>query len=119
MTYGKQTLADLQGPTKQLRELIPEVYETFTHTHRAALRAGALDTKTKELMALVAGIAVHCDGCIASHARGAARAGASREEVAESIGVAILMGGGPATVYGPRALEAFLEFSDAGAKGVS
>lgn len=51
-----------------------------------------------------------CDGCIASHARGAARAGATLEEAAEAIGVAILMNGGPATVYGPRAYAAFSEF---------
>lgn len=54
--------------------------------------------------ALDISIATHCDGCIASHARGAALAGATPEQVAETIGVAILMAGGPGTVYGPRAL---------------
>jgi len=53
-----------------------------------------------------------CDGCIASHARGAARAGATAAEAAEAIGVAILMQGGPATVYGARAYTAFCEFAD-------
>jgi alkylhydroperoxidase/carboxymuconolactone decarboxylase family protein YurZ len=54
-----------------------------------------------------------CDGCIASHSEGAARAGASRQEqeAAEAIGVAMLMNGGPATIYGPRAYAAFCEFA--------
>lgn len=67
----------------------------------------------KELIALAIAVAEECDGCIASHARGAARAGATRQEVAEAIGVTILMTGGPATVYGPRAFAAFEDFLDA------
>jgi AhpD family alkylhydroperoxidase len=64
-------------------------------------------------MALGISVANQCDGCIASHAKGASRAGATRAEAAESIGVAIMLGGGPATVYGPRAYDAFCEFADA------
>lgn len=79
--------------------------------NKAALAQGALDTKTKELIALAIAVAKQCDGCIASHARGAARQGASEEEVAEAIGVAVLMDGGPGTVHGPRALAAFKEFA--------
>lgn len=112
MSYGKQTLADLRDPSAKLRAMIPEVYEGFAHTHKAALGPGALDTKTKELIAFAIGVNEHCDGCIASHARGAARAGATPQEAAEAIGVTILMSGGPATVYGPRALEAFMEFHE-------
>lgn len=75
------------------------------------MSSGALDVKTKELIALAISVTTHCDGCIAAHARGAARAGASVQEVAEMLGVTILMHGGPATVYGPRALAAFQEFA--------
>lgn len=110
MSHGKQVLADLREPSKNLRSKIGDVYAGFAATHKAALADGVLDMKTKELMALAVSIATKCDGCIASHARGAARAGATPDEVAETIGVAILMAGGPATVYGPRALEAFMEF---------
>ena len=77
----------------------------------AAFAEGALPAKVKELIALSIAITRECDGCIASHARGAARRGASRQEVAEMIGVAISMNGGPGTVWGPRALAAFDEFS--------
>ena len=111
MSHGKQVLEDLREPTKALRAMIPDVYAGFAATHKGALQNGALDTKTKELMALAIGVSTRCDGCIASHARGAARAGATEQEVAEAIGVAILMVGGPGTVYGPRALEAFQEFA--------
>lgn len=108
--HGTDVLKELSGPARDLRRLIPEVYEGFVHTHQAALGPGVLDTKTKELMALAIGVTQQCDGCIASHARGAARAGATTEEVAETLGVTILMNGGPSTVYGPRALAAFEDF---------
>ncbi|HYN30124.1 MAG TPA: carboxymuconolactone decarboxylase family protein [Dermatophilaceae bacterium] len=108
--HGTQVLADLREPSAALRSAIPDVYAGFSATHKAALEAGSMDAKTKELIALGIGVAQQCDGCIASHARGAAVKGATPEEVAEMLGVAILMCGGPATVYGPRAYDAFLEF---------
>ncbi|MBC7308525.1 MAG: carboxymuconolactone decarboxylase family protein [Actinomycetales bacterium] len=108
---GPETLAELREPSRELRRLIPDVYRAFADTHQAALTDGVLDTKTKELMALAISVSKRCDGCIASHARGAAKAGATREEVAETIGVSMLMDGGPATIYGPRALEAFDSFA--------
>lgn len=80
-----------------------------------ALTSGALDKKIKELIAMAIGVVAACDGCIASHAQGAVRAGASKDEAAEAIGVSILMHGGPATIYGARAYDAFCEFADANA----
>lgn len=96
---------------KELRARIPAVYESFAGLHREALSDGALSAKVKELIALAISVADECDGCIASHARGAVRRGATEQEAAEAIGVAILMAGGPGTVYGPRAWEAFTEFA--------
>jgi AhpD family alkylhydroperoxidase len=74
--------------------------------------AGVLTQKTKELIALALAIAVskECGGCIASHARGAVRTGATEQEAAEALGVAIAMNGGPGTVYGAQAFAAFREF---------
>ena len=114
VAYGKQTLDDLRRPARELRSRIPDVYAGYAGTHKAALADGALDAATKELIALAIAVATRCDGCIASHARGAARAGATEQQVAEALGVAILMNGGPSTVYGPRAMEAFLEFAQEG-----
>jgi AhpD family alkylhydroperoxidase len=110
MTH-KDILDGLREPVKDLRAHIPDVFEGYARLHGAALGDGALDAKTKELIALAIAVTRQCDGCIASHARGAARRGATVEEVAEALGVAILMNGGPGTVHAPRALEAFREFA--------
>ena len=108
--HGHAVLDDLSPLTRDLRRKIPEVYEGFRALHSAAFAPGALETKTKELMALAIAVAEGCDGCIASHARAAVRAGATEQEAAETIGVAILMSGGPGTIYGPRAMAAVGEF---------
>jgi len=115
--HGKDVLNDLSPLHRELRRAIPEVYKGFGELHHAAFAPGALDARTKELIALAIGVVEGCDGCIASHAQAAARAGASRQEAAEAIGVTFLMNGGPATIYGPRAYDAFCEFADALASG--
>jgi len=109
--HGRALLGELAPLGRDLRALIPEVYSGFGQLHDAAFTDGAVSRKHKELIALAIAISVRCDGCIASHARGAAMQGATEEEVAETIGVAISMNGGPGTVYGPRALAAFRSFS--------
>jgi alkylhydroperoxidase AhpD family core domain len=110
MTYGKQVQDELRPHARELRHMIPDVYRGFAALHDAALVDGALDTKTKELIALAIAVSSECDGCIAAHAHAAVRQGATLEEAAEAIGVTILMNGGPATIYGPRAYAAFSEF---------
>lgn len=110
MTYGKAVQDELRPHARELRRMIPDVYKGFGALHDAALADGALDTKTKELIALAIAVSSECDGCIAAHAHAAVRHGASLEEAAETIGVTILMNGGPATIYGPRAFAAFSEF---------
>jgi AhpD family alkylhydroperoxidase len=74
---------------------------------------GAVPAAIKEAVALALSVAKHCDGCIAYHAKAAARAGATPEQVAEILGVALLMDGGTASVYAPRAWDAFHEFRSA------
>jgi AhpD family alkylhydroperoxidase len=108
--HGEAVLRDLSPLHRELRRAVPEVYKGFGELHRAAFAEGALDVRTKELIALAIGVVEGCDGCIASHAQAAARAGATRQEAAEAIGVTFLMKGGPATIYGPRAYDAFCEF---------
>jgi AhpD family alkylhydroperoxidase len=107
----KEILDELRLPVRELRERIPAVFEGYGALSGAVLADGALDAKTKELIALAIAVTKQCDGCVASHARGAARRGATEDEVAEALGVAILMNGGPGTVHAPRALEAFQEFA--------
>lgn len=96
--------------TQLMREMhkgIPQTMGSFVQLADKAKAAGVLDAKTKELMAVAISIAMRCDGCIGFHTRGAVKLGASREEMMETIGVAVMMGGGPSTVYGAYALEAF------------
>ena len=113
MAHHQDVIDDLRSPTRALRRAAPEAWAGFAQLHDAALRDGALSSRTKELMALVAAVVKHCDGCIAYHSKAAARRGASPAEVAEALGVALLMDGGTATVYGPRAWEADEEFAGA------
>ncbi|MGH7639801.1 MAG: carboxymuconolactone decarboxylase family protein [Candidatus Dormibacteria bacterium] len=111
MNDHQSVLRALEPPIAQLRQEIPEVWSGYLQTHRAVMVDGALSAKHKELVALAISIVKKCDGCIAAHARGAARRGATQKEVAETVGVCLLLEGGPATVYGPRAWEAFQQFS--------
>jgi AhpD family alkylhydroperoxidase len=85
--------------------------KAFGSLASAATKDGALDKMTKELMAIAISISIRCEGCIAYHTLNAFKAGASREEMLETINVAVEMGGGPSTVYGAKALEAYDEFS--------
>ncbi|GAA3540363.1 carboxymuconolactone decarboxylase family protein [Aeromicrobium flavum] len=111
--HGKAVLRELSPLHRQLRQAIPDVYRGFNELSTAAFADGDLDRRTKELIALAIGVVEGCDGCIASHGQAAAMAGATRQEAAEAIGVTFLMHGGPATIHGARAYEAFCEFADA------
>lgn len=110
--HHHQVLDNLLPQHRALRQQIPDVYKGFAALSSAAFNEGALSRKLKELIAMAIGVIEGCDGCIASHAQAAARAGATPEEAAEAIGVTFLMHGGPATIYGARAYAAFCEFAD-------
>ncbi len=101
---------DLNAKIAVLKDGSPDAMAAFGALGKATYRDGALSAKTKELIALAIGITDRCDGCIAFHARAAMRRGATRDEVLETIDVAIQMGGGPSMVYGSEALAAFDAF---------
>ena len=101
---------ELSGDIRSLRAGAPDVMKGFAALAQAALKAGALDTRTKELIALAIAVATRCDGCIAFHAEAAMKQGASRAEVLETMGMAIYMGAGPSAMYAAQALEAFDQF---------
>ena len=94
-----------------LRQGAPDTVKAFGSLSTAATVTKAVDTKTKELMALAIGIAIHCEGCVAYHTKMAHQHGATREEVVETVALAVYMGGGPAAVYGGDALRAYNQFS--------
>lgn len=112
-----QVATDLSAQLKNLRGGVPDVMKAFAGIAHSATIAKALDAKTKELIALGISVAVRCDDCIAFHAKAAVERGASREEVLETLGMAIYMGAGPSVMYASHALEAFSQFAAARAPG--
>ena len=110
--WGAMT-RDFSAGLRDVRAGIPEVMKGFSATAQAALKTNALDTKTKELLALGIAVATRCDPCIAFHAEAAVKHGATREEILETVGIAIYMGAGPSVMYAAKALEAFDQFSPA------
>lgn len=87
--------------------MTPATASAFKQLHVASLAPASLDLKTKELIALACGVSRLCEGCIVHHAKAAKAAGATLDEIRETLDVCVLMGGGPATVYGKKALEAY------------
>lgn len=111
---------DWQGMTKELSAMLkelrggaPDVMKAFSAIAQAALQPKALDTKTKELIALGISVAVRCDDCIAFHAKAAVDQGATRDEILETLGMAIYMGAGPSAMYATHALDAYTKFAEA------
>jgi AhpD family alkylhydroperoxidase len=85
----------------------PDTAKGFTTLHRASMKPGTVGAKEKELIALAIGISKQCVDCIGFHVKASIAAGASREEIAETVSVCVMMGGGPAYMYGVKALEAY------------
>lgn len=107
----KAYLTEANRNLAAFRTCRPEAAEGFAGMARAAMAEGAVTVRHKELMCIAIGIIRQCNDCIGFHVKAAIRAGATRDEVAETISVAMYMGGGPAYMYGARALEAFDQFS--------
>jgi AhpD family alkylhydroperoxidase len=103
-----------KGLSTKLRDLragAPEVMKAFGSMAMAASAPKALDAKTKELLALGIAIATRCDDCIAFHVKAAVEHGATRDEILETLGMAIYMGAGPSVMYASHALDAFTRLS--------
>ena len=114
-TYRELTQSVTQN-LASLRSDMPDLMKGFGDMARAATRDGALDKKTKELIALALGVAAHCDACIGFHVQTLVKLGATKAEVEEALGMAVYMGGGPSLMYSANAMAAFDEFSTADAR---
>jgi AhpD family alkylhydroperoxidase len=102
-TYRQQIVAGVGGVAK----LSPDTVKGYAQLSQAGARTGNLDAKTRELIALAVAITLRCDGCIAVHTAEANKLGASKEELAEALGVAISVNAGAALVYSVRTMDAF------------
>ena len=100
----------LEDRLTQLGRELPGPMSGFARLHKKAVEDGALSAKVKEMMALAVSIAVGCEGCIAYHPHDAIMAGATRAELLETIGVGVMMAGGPGTIYAAHALDAVEQF---------
>jgi AhpD family alkylhydroperoxidase len=101
----------LANNLRGLRTGAPEVMKAFGSIAQAAGAPKALDGKTKELLAIGISVAVRCDDCIAFHVKAAVEHGATRDELMETLGMAIYMGAGPSVMYASHALEAYSQFA--------
>lgn len=111
VTDWPQFAKDLTADLRNLRTGAPEVMKAFGAIAQAAVAPNAMDAKTKELIALGISVAVRCDDCIAFHVKAAVQHGATREEVLETLGIAIYLGAGPSAMYASHALAAFTQFA--------
>jgi AhpD family alkylhydroperoxidase len=109
-TYRELTQSTTQN-IASLRSDMPDLMKGFGDMARAATRDGALNKKTKELIALALGVAAHCDACIGFHVQTLVKLGATKAEVEEALGMAVYMGGGPSLMYCASAMAAFDEFA--------
>lgn len=105
-TNAKHYYENVASAMKPVRNEMPDIVKGFRELHQAALKPGALSVLEKELIALSIGLALRCENCIYSHVKACLAAGATREQILEAAGVAVLMQGGPTYTYLPRVLEA-------------
>ena len=111
MADWKKTFLDNSKAVGALAAGNPGIMEAFQGMNAAAASKNALDDKTRELIALAVAATTRCEGCIASHAEKAVKAGASREELLETLAMTISLNAGAALVYSSRVLEAYDQFS--------
>lgn len=107
----KDVVRAVSGQTRALRETQPDLMAAFSQLATAGTKDGALDKKTRELVALGIAIACRCDDCIGFHVQTLVKLGVTRPELEDVLGTAVYMGGGPSMMYATHALAAFEEFS--------
>jgi len=105
--------ADMRDALRVLNRTIPEAAKGFGQLSKAVKEGGVLDVKTKEFVALGIAIADRCEACIGFHVEALAKAGGTREELADVLGMAVQMGGGPSLMYAAKALAAWDELTAA------
>jgi AhpD family alkylhydroperoxidase len=90
----------------ELMKLSPDTVRGYQTLSAANAPHSKLGEKTRQLISLAVAVTTRCDGCITIHSDAALKAGATREEIAEALGVAVAMNAGAALVYSARALDA-------------
>lgn len=104
---------EMHGQLRKLNKAIPDVTKAFAGVSSVVKTDGPLDVKTKELIAIAIAVADSCEPCINFHVEVLIRAGGTREELGDALGMAVQMGGGPALMYAAKAMDAYDELHDA------
>ncbi|WP_458071753.1 carboxymuconolactone decarboxylase family protein [Rhodanobacter sp. BL-MT-08] len=107
--YRKQ----LTGRIGEIGKLSPDTLAGYQTLSKAGQKTGLLEAKTRELIGLAVAVTRQCDGCITVHTAEALKHGASREEIAEALGVAVALNAGAAMVYSARVMDAVAAYSAA------
>lgn len=98
---------ELMTTIGKIAQISPETVSGYQTLHAAGKKTNLLGTKVRELIALAVAVTTHCDGCITVHTSNAIKAGATKEEIAEALGVAVAMNAGAALVYSARVMDAY------------
>jgi AhpD family alkylhydroperoxidase len=98
--------SELMNTIGDLAKLSPDTVRGYSTLSDAGKRTSKLDPKTRELISLAVAVTTRCDGCITVHTEAALKAGATKEEIAEALGVAVAMNAGAALVFSARVLDA-------------
>jgi AhpD family alkylhydroperoxidase len=101
--YYQQVMARIG----EIGQISPDTVRGYRVMSDAGTRTGKLEPKMRELIALAVAVTRQCDGCIAVHTGAAVKHGATREEVAEALGVAVAANAGAALVYSARVMDAY------------
>ncbi|HEY6292335.1 MAG TPA: carboxymuconolactone decarboxylase family protein [Terriglobia bacterium] len=108
----------LMSTIGQISAVSPDIVRGYSTLSAAGQKTGKLDAKTRELIALAVAVTTRCDGCITVHTDAAVKAGATKEEITEALGVAIALNAGAALVFSARVMDAFAAKTAAGGDGV-
>jgi AhpD family alkylhydroperoxidase len=108
------SMLDWNGYRQQLAATIaeiakaePDLVRGYRMLATSRAKSGALDAKTRELVALAVAVTLRCDGCITTHVDLARRQGATADEITDALGIAVMVNAGAALVYSARTLDAF------------
>lgn len=97
---------ELFGRIGEIARLSPDTARGYQALSNAGQKADLLGAKTRELISLAVAVTLRCDGCITVHTAEALKHGATREEIAEALGVAVAMNAGATMVYSARTMDA-------------
>ncbi len=111
MKNYKELLDERNDSVQKLKKNTPDQLKGFGGLYKEVMKAGALDVKTKELIAVGTAVTSLCEMCIVVHVKNAVNAGANKQEILEAAWVAVMMGGGPALSYIQCVLKALEDFS--------